>query len=164
MLGITGCFPVETYDEYRQIINIAYSPCVSTFKNGIIPSGVELQELIIPPWNISDKNAENTFLTVLIDNEVLFSGIVPKNGFKIDIFDTFSSLKSTPLPRRITVFVTPESEVEEILENPREYPVSQKILGDVSATLSLNFIGMWRHPVIESAFSNYDQRFTIENL
>ena len=164
MVSIIGGFPLETYDEYRQIINLAYSPCVSTFKNGIIPSGVELQELVIPPWNISDKNAEHTFLTVLIDNEVLFSGIVPKNGFKIDIFDTFSSLKSTPLPRRITVFVTPESEVGEILENPREYPVSQKILGDVSATLSLNFIGMWRHPVIHSTFSNYDQRFTIENL
>ena len=46
---------METYDEYRQIINLSYSPCVSTFKNGIIPSGVELQELVIQQWNISDK-------------------------------------------------------------------------------------------------------------
>ena len=154
---------METYEEYRQIITLSYSPFVSTFSNGIIPSGVELQELVIPPWNTSDKSQENSFLTVLIDNEVLFSGILPRNGFKIDIFDTFSSLQSTPLPRRITVFVTPESEVGEILDNPREYPVSQKILGDVTATLALNFIGMWRHPVIHSTFSNYDQRFTIEH-
>jgi len=147
---------VATYEEFRQIITLPYSPVISTYQNATIPSGIELQELMISP--VSDTGANDTFLTILIDNEVLFSGKIPTSGFKIDILDTHSSDKSLPLPRRMTIFASPESELENILDSGQSF----RQIGDATGEIVLNFIGMWRHPVIHTHYSEYDQRFGIE--
>jgi hypothetical protein len=146
---------VPTYEEFRQIITLPYSPDISTYQTATIPSGIELQELMISPG--SDAIAD-TFLTILIDNEVLFSGKIPTSGFKIDILDSHSSDKSLPLPRRMTIFSSPESELDNILDKGQSF----RQIGDATGEIVLNFIGMWRHPVIHTHYSEYDQRFGIE--
>ena len=94
---------MATYEEYRQVISLPYSPVISTYQTTTIPSGIELQELVVAPFQNGDSDSD-TFLTVLIDNEVLFSGKLPNSGFKIDILDTYNSNQSLPLPRRMTIF------------------------------------------------------------
>jgi len=146
---------VSTYEEFRQIITLPYSPVISTYQTATIPSGIELQELMISPG--SDAITD-TFLTILIDNEVLFSGKIPTSGFKIDILDSHSSDQSLPLPRRMTIFSSPESELDNILDKGQSF----RQIGDATGEIILNFIGMWRHPVIHTHYSEYDQRFGIE--
>ncbi len=146
---------MSTYEEFRQIITLPYSPVISTYQTATIPSGIELQELMISPG--SDAITD-TFLTILIDNEVLFSGKIPTSGFKIDILDSHSSDQSLPLPRRMTIFSSPESELDNILDKGQSF----RQIGDATGEIILNFIGMWRHPVIHTHYSEYDQRFGIE--
>ena len=149
---------MTTYEEYRQIISLPYSPVISTYQTTTIPSGIELQELVVAPFQGGESDSD-TFLTVLIDNEVLFSGKLPNSGFKIDILDTHNSDQSLPLPRRMTIFASPVDELDDILDNGQFF----RQIGDATDEITLNFIGMWRHPVIHTHYSDYVQRFCLEN-
>ena len=40
----------ETYDEYRQDVKTPVSPAVATFNSITIPAGVEMQELVLAPF------------------------------------------------------------------------------------------------------------------
>ena len=127
----------ETYDEYRQDVKTPVSPAVATFNSITVPAGVELQELVLAPFQ------DFSYLPAG------YSGEIPNKGLRIDFMDD----NGIDFAREIVVAVAPSNEFQEHLNSGLTF-------GNTERSLNIVIIGRWSKPVISmDGKGRYDINF-----
>ena len=126
----------ETYDEYRQDVKTPVSPAVATFNSITVPAGVELQELVLAPFQnfsyLPDLN-----MVVIVNGQIGYSGEIPNKGLRIDFMDD----NGIDFAREIVVAVAPSNEFQEHLNSGLTF-------GNTERSLNIVIIGRWSKPIV----------------
>ena len=141
----------ETYDEYRQDVKTPISPMVATFNSITIPAGVEMQELVLAPFQnfsyLPDLN-----MVVIINGTIAYSGEIPHKGLRIDFMDD----NSIDFAREVVIAVAPSQEFQEHLNSGLTF-------GNTERSFNITIIGRWSKPVVSLDRSGrYDIGFVTE--
>lgn len=141
----------ESYDEYRQDVKTPISPMVATFNSITIPAGVEMQELVLAPFQnfsyLPDLN-----MVVIINGTIAYSGEIPHKGLRIDFMDD----NSIDFAREVVIAVAPSQEFQEHLNSGLTF-------GNTERSFNITIIGRWSKPVVSLDRSGrYDIRFVTE--
>ena len=141
----------ETYDEYRQDVKTPVSPAVATFNSITIPAGVEMQELVLAPFQkfsyLPDLN-----MVVIINGMIAYSGEIPHKGLRIDFMDD----NSIDFAREVVIAVAPSQEFQEHLNSGLTF-------GNTERSFNITIIGRWSKPVVSLDRSGrYDIGFVTE--
>ena len=141
----------ETYDEYRQDVKTPISPAVATFNSITIPAGVEMQELVLAPFQnfsyLPDLN-----MVVIINGMIAYSGEIPHKGLRIDFMDD----NSIDFAREVVIAVAPSQEFQEHLNSGLTF-------GNTERSFNITIIGRWSKPVVSLDRSGrYDIGFVTE--
>ena len=141
----------ETYDEYRQDVKTPVSPAVATFNSITIPAGVEMQELVLAPFQnfsyLPDLN-----MVVIINGMIAYSGEIPHKGLRIDFMDD----NSIDFAREVVIAGAPSQEFQEHLNSGLTF-------GNTERSFNITIIGRWSKPVVSLDRSGrYDIGFVTE--
>ncbi len=141
----------ETYDEYRQDVKTPVSPAVATFNSITIPAGVEMQELVLAPFQnfsyLPDLN-----MVIIINGQIAYSGEIPYKGLRIDFMDD----NSIDVGREIVIAVAPSKEFQEHLNSGLTF-------GNTERSFNITVIGRWSKPVVSwDHRGRYDIGFVTE--
>jgi len=141
----------ESYDEYRQDVKTPISPMVATFNSITIPAGVEMQELVLAPFQnfsyLPDLN-----MVVIINGTIAYSGEIPHKGLRIDFMDD----NSIDFAREVVIAVAPSQEFQEHLNSGLTF-------GNTERSFNITIIGRWSKPVVSLDRSGrYDIGFVTE--
>ena len=141
----------ESYDEYRQDVKTPISPMVATFNSITIPAGVEMQELVLAPFQnfsyLPDLN-----MVVIINGTMAYSGEIPHKGLRIDFMDD----NSIDFAREVVIAVAPSQEFQEHLNSGLTF-------GNTERSFNITIIGRWSKPVVSLDRSGrYDIGFVTE--
>ena len=142
----------ETYDEYRHDVKTPISPMVATFNSITVPAGVELQELVLAPFQdfsyLADLN-----MVIIINGQIAYTGEIPTKGLRIDFMDD----NSIDFAREIVIAVAPSQEFQEHLNSGLTF-------GNTERSFNIIVIGRWSKPVISmDKVRRFDIGFITDN-
>jgi len=142
----------ETYDEYRHDVKTPISPMVATFNSITVPAGVELQELVLAPFQdfsyLADLN-----MVIIINGQIAYSGEIPTKGLRIDFMDD----NSIDFAREIVIAVAPSQEFQEHLNSGLTF-------GNTERSFNIIVIGRWSKPIVSmDKIRRFDIAFVTDN-
>jgi|TARA_R110001592_G_scaffold147572_1_gene372028 hypothetical protein len=142
----------ETYDEYRHDVKTPISPMVATFNSITVPAGVELQELVLAPFQdfsyLADLN-----MVIIINGQIAYSGEIPTKGLRIDFMDD----NSIDFAREIVIAVAPSQEFQEHLNSGLTF-------GNTERSFNIIVIGRWSKPIVSmDKIRRFDIAFITDN-
>ncbi len=142
----------ETYDEYRHDVKTPISPMVATFNSITVPAGVELQELVLAPFQdfsyLADLN-----MVIIINGQIAYTGEIPTKGLRIDFVDD----DSIDFPREIVIAVAPSQEFQEHLNSGLTF-------GNTERSFNIIVIGRWSKPIVSmDKIRRFDIAFVTDN-
>ena len=142
----------ETYDEYRHDVKTPISPMVATFNSTTVPAGVELQELVLAPFQdfsyLADLN-----MVIIINGQIAYSGEIPTKGLRIDFMDD----NSIDFAREIVIAVAPSQEFQEHLNSGLTF-------GNTERSFNIIVIGRWSKPIVSmDKIRRFDIAFVTDN-
>lgn len=142
----------ETYDEYRHDVKTPISPMVATFNSITVPAGVELQELVLAPFQdfsyLADLN-----MVIIINGQIAYTGEIPTKGLRIDFMDD----DSIDFAREIVIAVAPSQEFQEHLNSGLTF-------GNTERSFNIIVIGRWSKPIVSmDKIRRFDIAFVTDN-
>ena len=142
----------ETYDEYRHDVKTPISPMVATFNSITVPAGVELQELVLAPFQdfsyLADLN-----MVIIINGQIAYTGEIPTKGLRIDFMDD----NSIDFAREIVIAVAPSQEFQEHLNSGLTF-------GNTERSFNIIVIGRWSKPIVSmDKIRRFDIAFITDN-
>jgi len=116
-------------DDFRVECKMAISPLIMVTKEVIIPSGVQLKRIVIGPAKTLNPFEYN--MTISVQGQIAYNGILPMDGMRIEIEEDTSELES----RHIQFVITPEGSHD--MDSLSHYPFAD------SPPLTIGVIGQY---------------------